>query len=206
MSGASTAAKHGAHAPGLCRWRHGVLGFVALVCLAACATPSMPTSVATMPIDLERFMGPWHVIAHVPYFGERGHVASIDHYILGEDGEIDVRYTYRTGFSQPMETVRSRATVKANTGNRDWTTWFFRVIPTKYRILEVAPDYSWALINYPGRDLAWVFARKPVMDGVLYRDLERRMRGHGVDTDKLRRVPQVPQQVGKLGFADPENL
>jgi apolipoprotein D and lipocalin family protein len=43
------------------------------------------------------------------------------------------------------------------------------------------------------------------MDDTLYADLERRMRSHGVNTDKLRRVPQVPEQAGKLGFADPEH-
>jgi apolipoprotein D and lipocalin family protein len=69
----------------------------------------------------------------------------------------------------------------------------------------VAPDYSWALIDYPGRDLAWIFAREPVMDKTQYRELEGRMRGHGVNTDKLRRVPQVRDQVGRLGFADPKN-
>ena len=124
---------------------------------------------------------------------------------MREDGGIDVRYTYRTGFDQPVKTFDSRATVKDGTGNRDWTTWFFRIIPTKFRILEVAPDYSWALIGYPGRDLAWVFAREPVMDDALYADLVKRMDGHGVDTDKLYRAPQVREQVGKLGFAYPKD-
>lgn len=169
--------------------------------LAACATAPKPDSVDAAPIDLKRFMGKWHVIAHVPYIGERGDVASSDTYTLQDDGDISVRYVYRKGFDEPVESLDSRATVKEGTGNREWTTWFFRMIPTKFRILEVAPDYSWALIDYPGRDLAWVFARDPLMDEALYRDLEGRMRGHGVNTDKLRRIAQVREQVGKLGFA-----
>lgn len=172
--------------------------------LSACATIPMPASVADTPIDLPRFMGRWHVIAHVPYFGEAGHVASSDTYTLQDDGDIRVHYRYREGFGEPEETVDSRASVKAGTGNRQWTTWFFHVVPTKFRILEVAPDYSWALIDYPGRDLAWIFAREPVMEKAQYRELESRMRKHGVDTDKLRRVPQVREQVDKLGFADPK--
>ena len=176
-----------------------------LMMLAACATGSGPVAASSAPVDLPRFMGEWHVIAHVPYFGERGHVASSDTYTLRPDGGIDVRYTYRTGFDQPVKTFDSRATVKDGTGNRDWTTWFFRIIPTKFRILEVAPDYSWALIGYPGRDLAWVFAREPVMGDALYADLVKRMDGHGVDTDKLYRVPQVREQIGQLGFADPKD-
>lgn len=177
-----------------------------LVVLAACATSSTTPPVATAgAVDLQRFMGQWHVIAHVPYFGERGHVASSDTYTLKPNGDIAVHYAYRTGFNQPAKTLDSRATVKDGTGSRDWTTWFFGVIPTKFRILEVAPDYSWALIGYPGRDLAWVFAREPVMDAATYDDLVRRMRGHGVAVDKLRRVPQVADQVGQPGFAPPKD-
>ena len=165
---------------------------------------TMPTHNRDDAIELSRFMGAWHVIAHVPYFGERGHVASRDEYRLRDDGKIAVHYVYQEGFSGPVKTLDSKATVKAGSGNRQWTTWFFGVIPTKYRILEVAPDYSWALIDYPGRDLAWVFSRTPGMDDAQYAELITRMGGHGVDTKKLIRVPQLQEQVGKPGFAAPK--
>ncbi len=179
---------------------------IGLFMLAACATPtSTPLmAAANAAIDLQRFMGRWQVIAHVPYFAERGDVASSDTYTLQADGDIAVRYTYQAGFDEPVKTFDSRATVKAGTGDRDWTTWFFRIIPTRFRILEVAPDYSWALIDYPGRDLAWVFSREPLMNAALYDDLLRRMDGHGVDTGKLMRIPQVREQVGQPGFAAPK--
>ena len=156
------------------------------------------------PMDLSRFMGSWHVLAHVPYFGERGHVASRDEYALRDNGDISVRYVYQEGFGEPVKTMDSRATVKKDTGSRLWTTWFFGVIPTKFRILETAPDYSWALIDYPGRELAWVFSRSADMDDALYADLVTRMAGHGVDTTKLVRVPQLQEQIGKPGFAAPK--
>lgn len=155
-------------------------------------------------IDLSRFMGAWHVIAHVPYFGERGHVASRDEYKLRADGKIAVHYVYQEGFSEPVKTLDSKATVKEGSGNRRWTTWFFGIIPTKFNILEVAPDYSWALINYPGRDLAWVFSRTADMGDAQYAELVEKMRRHGVDTGKLVRVPQLKEQVGKAGFAAPK--
>ena len=158
----------------------------------------------TDAIDLSRFMGAWHVIAHVPYFGERGHVASRDEYKLRADGKIAVHYVYQEGFSEPVKTLDSKATVKDGSGNRRWTTWFFGIIPTKFNILEVAPDYSWALINYPGRDLAWVFSRTADMGDAQYAELVEKMGGHGVDTGKLVRVPQLKEQVGKKGFAAPK--
>jgi apolipoprotein D and lipocalin family protein len=185
------------------RLRASWLAAVVLV-LAACATtPDVPAGAAAEPIDLVRFMGTWHVIARVPYVGERGHVASSQLFALDEDGDVAIRYDYRKGFDAPLETVYARATVGEGTGNRLWTTWLFRVIPTRYRILEVAPDYSWALVDHPGRDLAWIIARERVVPKEQYRELEDRIGGHGVNTDKLRRVPQVREQVGQLGFADP---
>jgi apolipoprotein D and lipocalin family protein len=180
--------------------------FVLMLCgflLAACATRPLPAE--ALPVDLQRFMGQWHVISHVPYFGERGHVASIDEFTLRADGEIGIRYLYRTGFSQPLQVREARATVKQGTGNREWRTWLLRVLPTNYRILEVAPDYAWALVAQPDSDLAWILGREAVMDAALYQDLERRIRDYGVDTDKMRRVPQVPAQVGRLGFSDSQD-
>lgn len=176
-----------------------------LALLTACATNTAIPRATGSGVDLPRFMGTWHVIAHVPYFAERGHVASSDTYTLKPDGGIAVRYDYQTGFGQPRKSFESRATVKAGTGNHDWTTWFFGFIPTKFRILEVDPEYQWALIGYPGRDLAWVFGRQPVMEDATYQDLLARMRTHGVDAGKLVRVPQVPGQVGQPGFAAPKD-
>lgn len=188
-------------------WRSALRAMAAatvLLALAACAGRAVrPLPAATAPVELPRYLGAWHVIANVPYFPERGRVASRQEYALRPDGKVAVRYVWRTGFAQPLESSDAVATVRPDSGNREWTVRFYRLIPAPYRILEVAPDYSWALVDNPGRDLAWVLARKPVLDEALYRDLEQRLRGHGVDTDKVRRIPQVPAQVGALGFDEP---
>lgn len=156
------------------------------------------------PVDLQRFMGRWYVIGRVPNFIERGHVASVNTYSLRGGDKVSVRYQYREGFAEPEEEITLRARVDEDSGNRRWRTWFYKVVPTHSRILEVAPDYSWALIGYPGREMAWIFAREPDMDAALYRQLALRLRDkYEVNTDKLKRVPQHPGQVGKLGFEVP---
>lgn len=184
---------------------HLALPVLLLTLLAACATPSMPASVKATPVDLQRYMGDWYVIANIPYFAERGNVASVDRYTLRDDDKIDVHFTYRTGFSQPEKSVDSVAKVEPGTGNRLWSQRFFKVVPAKYRILEVAPDYSWALVDYPGRDLAWILARSPQMDDAQYQQLLEKLRGFGVNSDKLWRVPHTAEQVGQLGFDHPDD-
>lgn len=175
-----------------------------LALLAACASQPVGDARSQSDVDLERFMGTWYVIAHIPYFAERGHVASRQEYTLRGDGRIAARYIHQEGFSQPVEALESRAKVKGGTGNREWAQRFYGVIPAKLRILEVAPDYSWALIDYPGRDMGWIYGRAPTMDEALYRQLVMKMRDHGVNARQLVRVPQLPEQVGQPGFAEPE--
>ncbi|MCS4230103.1 apolipoprotein D and lipocalin family protein [Stenotrophomonas maltophilia] len=156
------------------------------------------------PINLPRFMGTWYVIGRVPNFIERGHVASVNEYTLREPQKIGITYRYRDGFGEPMQEIQARASVDEDSGNHDWRTWFYRVVPTHSRVLEVAPDYSWALVGYPGREMAWIFARKPEMDNALYKQLAERLRDeYGVNTDKLKRVPQQRSQVDRLGYEVP---
>lgn len=104
-------------------------------------------------------MGTWYVIGRVPNFIERGHVASVNEYELRDTHKVGITYRYRDGFGEPLQEVRARASVDPDSGNHGWRTWFYRVVPTHSRVLEVAPDYSWALIGYPGREMAWIFSR-----------------------------------------------
>ena len=156
-------------------------------------------------VDLQRFMGTWYVVARIPNALERGHMASRDIYTLREDGRIDVHYVYRTGPDLPEKQVDIVATVLPDTGNREWRMRFFKIVPTRQRILEIAPDGSWALIDAPGRDLAWIFSRKPHMDEARYLELRKRLKAHGINVDKVWRVPHTAEEVGKRGYDVPKS-
>lgn len=173
--------------------------------LAACRSDPVATQAPSAPIDLQRFMGTWYVVARVPNVIERGHMASRDEYTLRDDGKVDIHYVYRTGPYQPYKALDAVATVRDGTGNRDWRLRFFHLVPTTQRILEVAPDYSWALIAVPERDLAWIFMRRPQIDERQYLELRKRLRAHGVNIDKVWLVPQTADQVGKRGYDQPKS-
>lgn len=180
----------------------------ALVALLVVATGCASTGDNTMPpltsravIDLDRYMGRWWVIANIPYFAEKGKVATADIYDLRDDGRIGNVYAYRKAFDKPEKTMNGLATVVPGTNNAQWRIAFFGgLVKADYLILEVAPDYSWALIGHPKRNLAWIFAREPTMDAALYDTLRAKFGGYGYDPAKLQRVPQRPDQVGQPGF------
>ena len=171
------------------------LGFTSMNNLHA-AEPSLP-------IDLQRYMGRWYVIANIPYFPERGKVATYDEYILRTDGRIDNIFGFKKSFDKKEKKWNALATVKPDTGNRKWTIKFFGLLNADYEILEIAPDYSWVLIGHPKREMAWVMARSAKMDDAQYEVLVKKFENYDYKTSTIsaiKRIAQFEEQVGKPGF------
>ena len=155
---------------------------------------------STAPFDLERYMGRWYVIANIPYFPERGKVATYDEYKLRADGRIDNIFGFKKSFDKKEKRWNALATVKPNTGNRKWSIKFFGLLNADYEILEIAPDYSWVMIGHPKRDMGWVMARDANMDAVLYDTLMKKFENYNYKAASFKRVPQFKEQVGEPGF------
>lgn len=166
--------------------------------LAACQTPPetprMTADATTAPVDLERFMGTWYVVANVPYFFENGKLATRDVYRQRPDGRIDNDFVFKKAFDEPDRTWNGVSTIVEGSGGREWKVQFIWPFSTRMQVLDVAPDYSTALLATPDRKLAWIFSREPVMDEARLAALATRLAGHGVDRAALRRVPQVEGQ------------
>lgn len=161
----------------------------------------MPPLSSTAVIDLDRYMGRWWVIANIPYFAENGKVASADVYTLRPDGRIENVYVYRKAFGQPEKSTSAVASIVPGTNNAQWSIAFFGgLVKADLLVLEVAPDYSWALIGHPKRNMAWIFARDPAMDPAQYEVLRERFRQYGYEPSRLLRVPQFAEQAGQPGF------
>ncbi|HEV3428587.1 MAG TPA: lipocalin family protein [Paraburkholderia sp.] len=164
--------------------------------------PRAALPLQTVPVDLPRYMGRWYVIANIPYFAERGFVASRAEWTLREDGRIDDAFVGRKGgFDGPEKRYQFVDTVKAGSGGGEWSVRLFWPIYVTQFTLYVDPDYRYTILGYPGKKLGWIFARQPQISDADYRALLARLDGMGYDTSRFRRVPQLPSQVGQPGFA-----
>jgi len=57
------------------------------------------TAVRTVPqVDLTRYLGNWYVIANIPYFLEKGKVATYDTYSMRPDGRMNNTFQVPPGF------------------------------------------------------------------------------------------------------------
>jgi apolipoprotein D and lipocalin family protein len=168
--------------------------------LGACATArpaavkkSAPPLRPVRHVDLPRYMGDWRVIANIPYFAEKGCVDSIESYALRPDGVIENWFTYRKeSFDAPQKTLRARAHVVDRATNAQWKVTFFGLVSVDYLVIDLDPDYRWAVIGYPSRKLGWIIARERTLPDATYHAILERLKAQGYDPAEFEKVPQVP--------------
>ena len=194
----------------LSRWLRCLAVAGLVVATAACSgpppnpNPRAAVPLQTVPVDLQRYMGRWYVIANIPYFGERGNVGSYAEWALRPDGRIDDAYVYRPErFDAPLKRMQFVDSVVAGSGGGEWRVRLFWPIYVSQLTLYVDPDYRVTLLGYPDKSLGWVFSRDPDMSDTDYRAALGRFEAMGYDTSRFRRVPQFPGQIGQPGFQSP---
>lgn len=169
---------------GLC-----LLAFVGL--LAGCQTASLPPLDTVPRVDLERFMGDWYVIAHIPTWPERHAWNAIESYRLNDDGSVATTFTFREGAADgEVRRMTPTGYVVDTASNAVWGMQFIWPIKAEYRIAYLSEDYGVTVIARQKRDYVWVMARTPQIPPAQYEDIVRRIAAWGYDVGRLRRVPQ----------------
>ncbi len=158
--------------------------------LLGCATTKHPPLPTVAHVDLERFMGPWYVLASIPTFLEKNAYDAVESYKLNDDGTVAVEFTFRKGgFDGPRKTMRPTGFV-LDSSNAVWGMRFVWPIKAEYRICYLESDYSAVIIGRTARDYVWIMARTPKVSAAEYDSLVKRVVAMGYDTGKLRKVPQ----------------
>ncbi len=167
-----------------------VLTLVALFSVTACASkdPDMKT---VDYVDLERFMGPWYVIANIPTFLEKDAHNAVETYTLDDDGTIATNFTFRKGsFDGKVKDYNPRAFITNTETNALWGMRFVWPIKADYRIIYLDEDYTQTVIGRQNRDFVWIMARTPEIPDEDYERLVAFIETFGYDISKMQRVPQ----------------
>lgn len=178
-----------------------LLALLAAALLGGCA--SQPPLRQAKHVDLARYMGTWYVIGHVPYFAEKGDVATADEYRLKPDGGIAVTYHYRKGFDAPEKTWAGKAWLPDPADAAHWKVQLLWPLRSDYVIVDLAPDYRSVLIGLPSRKLMWIMARERQLPAADYQRLLDVARAEGFPVNEVRKVPQRRADLGQPGFEQP---
>ena len=161
----------------------------ALLLLGGCQ--SAPPMAAVAHVDLQRFMGPWYVIANIPTFIEKGAHNAIESYKLESDGTIATTFSFRAGaFDGKEKRYTPRGVVVDAQSNAVWGMQFIWPIKADYRIIYLTEDYSQTVIARRQRDYVWVLARMPSIADEDYQRMLKLIAEQGYDVSKVQKVPQ----------------
>jgi apolipoprotein D and lipocalin family protein len=163
----------------------------AVAATSACRSNTVKPSITTAaPVDVERFMGDWYVIAHIPSFPERDAYAAVESYARLPDGRIRTTFRYRKGaLDGPEKTMHPVGTVQPDSGGAVWGMQFVWPIQAEYVIAWVDPDYRQTIVGRSKRDYVWLMARTPRIPESDYQARVKQIEALGYDVAKLRRVP-----------------
>jgi len=175
-----------------------LLAAFALVAFAASwparAQAPLPT---VAKVDLERYLGRWYELARLPNRFQAqctGNVVAT--YSPLSANAVKVVNSCRTASGED-DVANGVARVRDLTTNAKLEVRFLPLalawLPFAwgdYWILDLAPDYSHALVGTPSREYLWVLSREPTMEDARLRTLLERARALGFDDTKVVRTPQ----------------
>ena len=173
--------------------RHAWLGLIVLgaaaAVLAGCASPRPLPPVPK--VDVDRFLGDWYVIAHIPSWPERDAFNAVESYARKPDGRIQTTFRFRRGsFEAPEKTMHPVGTVQPGTNGAIWGMQFVWPIQAEYVIAYLNEAYTQTIVGRSKRDYVWIMARTPTISEADYAALVTRVGAMGYDIGELRRVPQ----------------
>ena len=158
---------------------------------AQAAGANAPLEVAPS-VDLARYAGKWYEIARLPNRFQRdctGNTTAT--YTLRADGKITVLNECRKVDGRQKSAKGTARVADAKGPNTKLKVTFFWPFSGDYWIVDLDPEYRWAVVGEPGRRYLWILSREPQMDTALYQEIVERAKQRGFDTGKLLKTRQA---------------
>ncbi len=164
--------------------------FKALLIMASVAIAPLPNTPVTQ-LDVPRYMGRWHEIARLPQKFQKLCVADVTAtYKLKSNGHIEVTNACRqadgnmsvaVGEVKPTTLAAGALKVRFAPKILSWlgSVW------GDYWIVDLDPDYRWAVIGGPNQNYLWVLSRTPTLDATVFDRLKARAAARGYPVERL---------------------
>jgi len=134
-------------------------------------------------VELEKYLGKWYEIAHLPFRFEDGCTDITATYSLSKDGNVSVlNECLKDG---KLKQAKGKAkVVDKNTGAKLKVT-FFWPFSADYWIISLGENYDYAVVGSPSRKYLWILSRTPQMDDKLFSQLVESAKSKGFNVENL---------------------
>ena len=143
-----------------------------------------PQTVGT--VDLDRYAGLWFEIFRADHSFERdcdGVTAFYER--QGEDRVRVINRCWKGGIEGELDIANGRARLPDPSDTSRLEVSFFGPFYGDYWVIDLAEDYSWALVSEPAGRYLWMLSRTPRPDPALIEARLQSLRDRGFDTDGL---------------------
>lgn len=173
------------------RFVSATLTFTLLGCASTTKRLDLPP-VQTVPrVEVERYLGTWYEIASFPQSFQKGCHGTTATYTQVAEGELAVENRcFKDALDGPLKVANGRARVADATSNARLQVSFFGPFWGDYWIIDLDPDYRFAVVGHPGRDYLWILSRTPTLDEQTYQGILSRLEAMPYPTDRLVRTAQ----------------
>jgi apolipoprotein D and lipocalin family protein len=143
-------------------------------------------------VDLKKYAGKWYEIASYPqYFQKNCHCTTAE-YTLSDKGYVIVENRCnKDSVNGKQSYIKGKAFVEEGSENAKLKVQFFWPFKAKYWIIDLANDYSYAVVSHPNRKYLWILSRTSKMDDKVYQQIIARLQSTGFDLSKLQITEQL---------------
>jgi apolipoprotein D and lipocalin family protein len=147
----------------------------------------------TVPnVDLKKYVGKWYEIASYPQYFQKGCHCTTAEYTLSEKGYVIVENRCnKDSLNGKQSYIKGKAFVEEGSGNAKLKVHFFWPFKGKYWIIDLANDYSYAVVSHPNKKYLWILSRTAKMDDAVYQQIISRLISKGFDVSKLQKTEQL---------------
>ena len=142
-------------------------------------------AVVVQDFALERYLGTWYEIARLDHSFERGlsHVQA--DYSMREDGGVRVINKGYNGKKAAWDSSEGKAYFVGESIVGQLKVSFFGPFYGAYNIIELDPNYQYALVVGPDTDYLWILSRTPELGKDVLQRLLAKASTLGFATDQL---------------------
>lgn len=140
-------------------------------------------------VNLKKYAGKWYEIASYPQRFQKGcHCTTAEYTLTDKDYVIVENRCNRDSITGKQSYIKGKAFIEKNSGNAKLLVQFFWPFKGKYWIIDLADDYSYAVVSHPNKEYLWILCRTPKMETALYDQILARLKEKGFDLSKLQRT------------------
>ena len=164
--------------------------FWALTAAIVASANPLP-NVPVQALDLQRYSGQWHEIAHLPMFFQRNCVDRVTAtYTPLANGRIRVDNACRDAQGKTLRSIGVARKVEGKPGQLQvrfapgWLTWL-PMVWADYWVVDLDAQYRWAVVGGPSHKYLWILSRSPTMTRETFAQIKADAASRGYNTDKL---------------------